>query len=152
MNSVIVSGYLIRDPEVRYTPSGKAFARMGISVRRRSAKVTENGYPESDIFNLIAWEKTADFCGRYLKKGSKVFVEGRLQTSSYEGKDGIKRTSVDIVVSTIEFADSKRSDNGDFSGQQNFNQNNSQNKQNNSDEGFDDSFKGEEISEEDVPF
>lgn len=105
MNKVFLSGNLTRDPEVRYSQSGKAFTRMGIAVNRPFSKEKA-----VDFFNLTAWEKTAEFCGRYLRKGSRVLVEGRLQTSNYENKDGVKVNSVDIMVDNIEFAGSKRTD------------------------------------------
>ena len=110
MNKVFLSGNLTRDVEVRYSQSGKAFARMGIAVNHRyKDKETVN------FFNLVAWEKTAEFCGRYLRKGSRVLVEGRLQTSSYENREGVKVTSTDIMVDNIEFSDSKRSEGEDNS-------------------------------------
>lgn len=103
MNKVFLSGNLTRDVEVRYTQSGKAFARMGIAINRRY-KDKES----VDFFNLVAWEKTAEFCGRYLGKGSRVLVEGRLQTSTYENRDGVKVNAIDVVVDNIEFAGGKR--------------------------------------------
>lgn len=102
MNKIFISGNLTRDPEVRYTQSGKTVAKMGIAVKRIFSK--EN---EVDFFNMTAWEKTAEFCGKYLTKGSRVLVEGRLQTYNYEGKDGVKRSSVDIWIENIEFAGGK---------------------------------------------
>ena len=108
MNKVFLSGNLTRDPEVRYTQSGKSFARMGIAVRRPFSKDKD----AVDFFNLVAWEKTADFCGRYMTKGTRILVEGRLQTSSYENKDGVKVYAVDVVVDNIEFAGGKRQDDG----------------------------------------
>ena len=108
MNKVFLSGNLTRDPEVRYTQSGKAFARMGIAVRRPFSKDKD----AVDFFNLVAWEKTADFCGRYMTKGTRILVEGRLQTSSYENKDGVKVNAVDVIVDNIEFAGAKRQDDG----------------------------------------
>ncbi len=107
MNKVFLSGNLTRDPEVRYTQTGKAFARMGLAVNRRS-----KDKDAVDFFNLVAWEKTAEFCGRYLLKGSRVLVEGRLQTSSYENKDGLKVNAVDVVVDNIEFAGSRPASDG----------------------------------------
>ena len=104
MNKVFLSGNLTRDPEVRYTQTGKAFTRMGLAVRRPYSKDKD----AVDFFNLTAWEKTAEFCGRYFMKGSRVLVEGRLQTSSYENKDGVKVNVVDVLIDNIEFADSKR--------------------------------------------
>ena len=108
MNKVFLSGNFTRDPEVRYTQTGKAFARMGIAVRRPYSKDKD----AVDFFNLVAWERTAEFCGRYFTKGSRVLVEGRLQTGSYENKDGVKVNSVDIIIDNIEFADSKRTSTG----------------------------------------
>ena len=106
MNKVFLSGNLTRDAEVRYTQTGKAYARMGIAVRRMFSKDKD----AVDFFNLVAWEKTAEFCGRYMVKGTRVLVEGRLQTSSYENKDGVKVNAVDVLVDNIEFAGAKRSD------------------------------------------
>ena len=116
MNKVFLSGNLTRDVEVRYSQTGKAFARMGIAVRRPFSKDKE----AVDFFNLTAFNKTAEFCGRYLRKGSRVLVEGTLQTSNYENKDGVKVNAVDILVDNIEFAGAKpsgddASDGGNYS-------------------------------------
>jgi len=108
MNKVFLSGNLTRDVEVRYTQTGKAFARMGMAVRRQFSKDKD----AVDFFNLVAWDKTPEFCGKYFVKGSRVLVEGRLQTSTYENKDGVKVNAVDVVIDNIEFADSKRSQGG----------------------------------------
>ena len=115
MNKVFLSGNLTRDVEVRYTQSGKAYARMGIAINRRS-KDKES----VDFFNLVAWERTAEFCGRYLVKGSRVLVEGQLRTNSYENKDGVKVNAVDVVVDNIEFAGSRPAGGGDTSGGGNY--------------------------------
>ena len=104
MNKVFLSGNLTRDPEVRYSQSGMAYARMGIALNRR--------YKDKDtvdFFNLVAFDKTAEFCGRYLLKGSRVLVEGSLRTNSYENKDGIKVNTVEILVNNIEFAGARPS-------------------------------------------
>ncbi len=106
MNKVILSGNLTRDPEIRYTQSGKAVARTAIAVNRRFNRDTV------DFFNLTAWEKEAEFCSRYLKKGSSVIVEGRVENNNYEGKDGVKHYSVEIQVEHFEFASSSRRQGG----------------------------------------
>ena len=113
MNRVFLSGNLTRDPEVRYSQTGMAFARMGIAVQRRVSKNKDanKDVKDVDFFNLVAFDKTAEFCGRYLTKGSRILVEGRLQTSSYENKDGVKVNSVDVIADNIEFAGSNRADN-----------------------------------------
>ncbi|MBQ7630728.1 MAG: single-stranded DNA-binding protein [Selenomonadaceae bacterium] len=147
MNKVILSGNLTRDPELRYTPSGKAMARMGIAVQRRY-KNAETGQFDVDFFNLTAWEKTAEFCGRYLKKGSRVLLEGRIQTYNYTGQDGAKRSGVDIQIDNIEFAGAKRTED---TGAQ-FEQPARPAPAPIDDHGFDEDFIGEDISDDKVPF
>lgn len=100
MNKVILMGRLTRDVELR---GGQlTFAKTGIAVDRRFAKEKT-----ADFFNLVAFGKTADFLAKYFSKGSKILVEGRLQSSAYE-KDGKKLSAVEVVVDQIEFADSKK--------------------------------------------
>ena len=107
MNKVFLSGNLTRDPEIRYTQTGMAYTRMGLAINRKY-----KDKDSVDFFNLVAWNKTAEFCGRYLTKGSRVLVEGNLRTNSYENKDGVKVNTVEIWIDNIEFAGSKRSDSG----------------------------------------
>lgn len=109
MNKVILLGNLTRDVETRYTQNGKAFARAGIAVNRPFSK------GNVDFFNLVAWDKTAEFLGKYFQKGSRLIVEGRLQTNSYE-KDGVKHNGIDIIVENVEFADSRKKSADDFDG------------------------------------
>lgn len=99
MNKVYLTGNLTRDPEVRYTSSGKAYARLGIAVNRPFSKDKDS----VDFFNLLAWEKTAEFIGKHFNKGSRMVIEGRLQTSKYKGKDGNEITSVEVVIDNVEF-------------------------------------------------
>ncbi|MBR5912988.1 MAG: single-stranded DNA-binding protein [Selenomonadaceae bacterium] len=148
MNKVFLSGNLTRDPEVKYTPAGKAMAKMGIAVSRRS-KNAETGQYDVDFFNLTAWEKTAEFCGRYLRKGSRVFVEGNMRTYSYTGQDGSKRSGIDIWIDNIEFGSSKRE--GDAPATTTDNNTNTRPAPPSND-GFDDDFVGDEISDDSVPF
>ncbi len=108
MNKVILTGNLTRDPEIRTTATDKTVATMGLAVRR-GWKKTDDNQPDADFFNIVAWEKLAEFCRNYLMKGSKIIVEGRLQTRSYEAKDGTKRTVTEVVANEIEFASSKSS-------------------------------------------
>ena len=103
MNKVILVGNLTKDPDVRATQSGKLIARVGIAVNQ--------GYGDkqsTDFFNLIAWEKTADLMNKYLHKGSKILVEGRLKNNNYEDNKGVKHYAVDVIVETFEFMDSKK--------------------------------------------
>lgn len=116
MNKVFLSGNLTRDPELRRTPNGVAYTRMTIAVARPYSSKSNDGQGITDFFNLTAWNKTAEFCERYLQKGRKVLVEGRIENNNYE-KDGVKHYSTNITVDNIEFADSKRS--GDSGGSYN---------------------------------
>ena len=103
MNKVILTGNLTRDPEVKYSASGMTYVRVGIAVNRFSKE--KNAV---DFFNLVAFDKTAEFLGKYFAKGSKILIDGQLRTNSYTDKDGVKRTSTEIIVDRIEFASSKK--------------------------------------------
>lgn len=98
MNKVILIGRLTRDPELRFTASGKAVASFGIAVNRSFSR--EN---EADFFNVVVWGKTAENCANYLAKGRLIAVDGRLQSGSYETKTGEKRNTVEVVANTVKF-------------------------------------------------
>lgn len=111
MNKVILCGHLTRDVEIRHGQSTDV-ARVGIAVNRPFSKDKA-----VDFFNLTAFGKTAEFMSKYLGKGSRVLIEGRLQTSTYE-KDGVKRTATDIIIEQVEFAGGKRDNRDkDFGGE-----------------------------------
>lgn len=116
MNKVILMGRLTRDPEVRYSQgaSQTSVARFSIAVDRRFKR---EGEPDADFFNCTAFGKQAEFIERYLRKGVKVVVCGRIQNDNYTNKDGQMVYSVRVIVDEIEFAESKNasaanSDNG----------------------------------------
>ena len=103
MNKVILCGNLTKDPDVRYTQNGKAMSRMSIAINQ--------GYGDNkttEYFNLVAWEKTAQLCEKYLRKGSKVLVEGRLKNNNYKDNKGVQHYAVDVIVTSLEFMDSKK--------------------------------------------
>lgn len=103
LNKIAMVGNLTRDPEVRYTAGGSAVANLGIACNRRYKPQGSNEYKEDVCFvNAVIWGKRAEYCGQQLKKGNPVFIEGRLQSRSWE-KDGQKRTSIEIVVEDIQF-------------------------------------------------
>jgi len=107
VNKVILMGRLARDPACDMTQSGKKKARMTIAVDRRISRANaQPGQQTADFIGLVAWEKTAEFSEQYLHKGTRILVEGRIQTGSYE-KDGVKRYTTDVICERIEFADSK---------------------------------------------
>ena len=113
MNKVILSGNLTRDPEAGQTNSGISYCRFTVAVQRRFANA--DGEREADFLNCTAWRQTAEFISKYFKKGSKICVVGSIQTRSYDGQDGQRKFSTDIVVDEAEFAGSK-SDNGSNEG------------------------------------
>ena len=147
MNKVFLSGNLTRDPEVRYSQSGKAFAKMGIAVNRPYSKEKV-----VDFFNLTAFNKTAEFCGRYMTKGTRVLVEGSIQTDNYENKDGSKVYSVGIIVDNIEFAGAKRDTGSDSNYSSSSSGNYSNNRESATPKKNDYDFGGEPIDPEDTPF
>lgn len=105
INKVILIGRLVADPEIRYTQSGKAVASYRLAVDR---PFRQDGQQETDFINCVAWGKTGEFAGNYLHKGTKIAIEGRIQTGSYE-KDGVKHYTTDVVVERHEFCESRSS-------------------------------------------
>lgn len=109
MNKAILMGRLTRDPEVRYSQSDSsmAIARFSLAVDRRYKK--QGDTVTADFFNCTAFGKQGEFVEKYLKKGTKIVVTGRIQNDNYTNKDGQKVYSVQIMVEEIEFAESKAS-------------------------------------------
>jgi len=103
MNKIILIGNLGRDPEMSYTPSGTAVTKFTLAVSRRVTR-TQSGerQEETDWFNIVAWQKLAETCNTYLKKGQKVYVEGRLQQRKYTDKNGAERTAVEVIINEME--------------------------------------------------
>ena len=102
---MILIGRLTADPEIRQTNSGKIVASYRLAVDRN---VKTEGQPEADFINCTAWGKTGEFAEKYLHKGMKIAIEGRIQTGSYE-KNGVKYYTTEIIVDRHEFCESKRS-------------------------------------------
>ena len=108
MTKVILAGRLARDPEMRYTTSGKAVASFSLAVNRRFGRNAGDQQQTADFIPIIAWEKLAEICGNNLIKGSQVLVEGRMQVRSYDAQDGSKRYVTEVVANEIEFMGSKQ--------------------------------------------
>ena len=106
MNKTFLMGRLTKDPEIRYSQGANPTAIAGFSIAV-DRKFKREGEPDADFFNCTAFGKTAEFFEKYVKKGVKVIVEGRLQNETYE-KDGQKRTVTKIMVEQAEFAESKK--------------------------------------------
>jgi single-strand DNA-binding protein len=105
LNKVQIIGNLGADPEMRYTPSGSAVTNFRVAVSRNRRGQDGNMVDETEWFRCVAWDtpsyKLAEICNEYLRKGRQVYVEGRLQSRKYTDKDGIERTSVEIVVNDM---------------------------------------------------
>lgn len=118
MNKVILMGRLTRDPEVRYSQGegGTAVARFSLAVDRRFKRA---GDAEADFFNCTAFGRQAEFAERYLKRGTKMLVTGRIQNDNYTNREGQKVYSVQVIVEELEFAESKAAsaENSGFAGQ-----------------------------------
>lgn len=112
MNKVILMGRLTRDPEVRYSQgeNATAIARYSLAVDRRYNRNNEE--QSADFINCVAFGKNGEFAEKYLRKGMKIAVVGRIQTGSYTNKDGVKVYTTDVVVEEHEFAESKNSSSG----------------------------------------
>lgn len=97
-NRVELIGNLTRDPELRYTPSGSAVVTFGIATNRYYTTSDGEKKEETDFHRLVAWNKLAEICNQFLKKGMKVFVSGRLQYREWESQDGQKRRDAEITI------------------------------------------------------
>jgi single-strand DNA-binding protein len=107
MNKVFLIGNLTRDPDIRYIPSGTAVSEFDIAVNRRYKNKNGEAKDETAFINIETWGKTAEFCSQYLKKGRRIFVEGRLRQDSWEAQDGTKRQRIRVVAERVQFADFK---------------------------------------------
>ncbi len=101
LNKIMLIGHLGRDPEMRYTPSGKSVASFSIAVNRSWESKDGTRRNQTEWFNVIAWESLAEFCKQALSKGKQVYVEGRLQTRRWDDPQGNQRLSVEIIASEL---------------------------------------------------
>jgi len=119
LNKVLLIGNLGKDPELSYTASGVAVAKFSVATGERWKDQEGNIQERTEWHNIVAWRKLAEICGQYLKKGSKVYLEGKLQTRSWDDKNtGQKRYATDIVADDLIMLDSRgaSSSSGDDSG------------------------------------
>ncbi|WP_329757553.1 single-stranded DNA-binding protein [Acidaminococcus intestini] len=103
MNKIILLGRLVRDPEVRVTPTERTVCTFTLAVDRPFT--AKNGQYEADFINIVTWNKTAELCGNSLLKGQRALVEGRLQIRSYDDKDGQKRRLAEVIADRVEFVE-----------------------------------------------
>ncbi len=102
MNKIMLIGNLGRDPEMSYTTSGKAVTRFSLAVNRNTKTQSGERQEETEWFNIIFFDRLAEISNQYLKKGQKVFIEGRLTTRKYTDKTGIERTAVEVIANDME--------------------------------------------------
>lgn len=107
MNKVILIGNLSRDPEITTTNGGVSVCRFALAVQRRFQN--SDGEREADFINIVVWRAQAENCHKFLKKGSKCAVVGRIQVSNYEAQDGTKRYVTEVVADEVEFISTNRS-------------------------------------------
>ena len=105
MNKVVLVGRLTAKPELRYTASNTAYTRFSVAVNRNFTNA--DGKRDADFINVVAWRKQAETISKYFDKGNLIALEGRLQTGSYDDKDGNKRYTVEVALDNFEFVESK---------------------------------------------
>ena len=108
MNKVIITGNLVRDPDGRTTQSGIAQSTFDVAVQRRVKNA--DGKREADFLTVVAWRQNAEFCNKFLRKGSRVAVEGTIQKRSYTAQDGSKRYVTEIIAERVESMNQHKSD------------------------------------------
>jgi single-strand DNA-binding protein len=110
LNKVTLIGHLGGDPEIRFTKSGLQVASFSVATNERWKDADNNWQDRTEWHNIIAWTKLAEICGQYLKKGAKIYVEGRLQTSNWDDNNGVKHYKTEIIMSDMIMLDGKRGD------------------------------------------
>jgi single-strand DNA-binding protein len=108
LNKVLLIGNLGRDPEMKYTPQGTPITNFTMAVSRRRQTPDGEWKEETEWFRIVAWQKLAEQCNEYLRKGSKVYIEGRLQTREWQGQDGQNRQTVEVVANEMVILDSRQ--------------------------------------------
>jgi single-strand DNA-binding protein len=108
LNKVQLIGNLTRDPELRYTPQGTAVCTFGLATNRQWTTESGEKKEDAEFHRIVAWNKLAEICSQLLTKGRKAYIEGRLQTRSWQGQDGAQRTTTEIVASDMIILDSRR--------------------------------------------
>jgi len=101
LNKAMIIGNVTRDPELKNTPSGQSVVSFSVATNLVWNDQSGNQQKKTEFHNIIAWRKLAEICAKYLRKGSKVYIEGRLQTTDWTGNDGVKRYRTEIVAENM---------------------------------------------------
>lgn len=117
LNRVQLIGNLTRDPELRYTPQGTAVCSFGMATNRSWTTDAGEKKEQVEFHRIVAWNKLAEICSQFLKKGRRAYVEGRLSTRSWTAQDGTNRQTTEIVINDMIILDSRREDVGDVESQ-----------------------------------
>ena len=112
VNKVIIVGNVGRDPELRYTQSGQPVASFSIATNERFKDKDGNWKDRTEWHRIVAWARLAEICGEYLRKGSQVYVEGRIQTRDWEDKEGNKRQTTEIIALCLQMLGRRGGDGG----------------------------------------
>ena len=113
LNKAMIIGNLTRDPEIRTTPTGRTVASFGVATNFIWTDQSGQKRDKAEFHNIVAWARLAEICGQYLKKGSKAYIEGRLQTRDWVGQDNVKRYRTEIVANQLIMLGGKSSVKGD---------------------------------------
>ncbi|MBN2499989.1 MAG: single-stranded DNA-binding protein [Anaerolineales bacterium] len=135
LNKVMIIGHLGRDPEMRYTPSGRPVTTFSVATSRSWKSADGEQHSETEWFNVVTWGSLAEICKQYLSKGRQVYIEGRLQTRRWEDDDGNKRTTTEIIAKEMVMLGERRRD-----------------QEKETEEDLPDSFSDEENIEDEFPF
>lgn len=114
LNKVTLIGNLTRDPELRYTPSGAGVCTFGLATNRQWTVDSGEKKEDVEFHRIVAWNKLAELCAQLLKKGRKVYVEGRLQTRKWQAQDGTEKMTTEIVISDMIILDSRSTTDEEF--------------------------------------
>ena len=107
LNKAMIIGNVTRDPELKNTPSGQSVVSFSVATNLIWNDQSGQQQKKTEFHNIIAWRKLAEVCAKYLRKGSKVFIEGRLQTTDWTGNDGVKRYRTEIVAENMIMLDGR---------------------------------------------
>jgi single-strand DNA-binding protein len=105
VNKVLLIGNVTRDPELRQTEGNYAVCTFGLATNKSRTGKTGEKQENAEFHRIVAWDKLAELCGKFLSKGRLIFVEGRLQTRSYKGQDGIEKTATEVVIDEMVMLD-----------------------------------------------